>query len=165
MNLKRIFRHLFYSPFFVKRVFSNDTLKKITHSIADSERKHLGQIRFAVEANLDALQLIKNQAARERAIEVFSNLRVWDTEQNCGVLIYLLYADRDVEIVADRGVNSKVPQTEWEAICQQMEEYFRRSQFEEGVLIGIKKIDELLTHHFPGKTSSINELSDQAMVI
>ena len=97
----------------------------------------MDKIRFAVEHALDLPQLLAGMSARDRAIEVFSQLRVWDTEHNNGVLIYLLFADRDVEIVADRGIHAKVG-AGWEDICRSMEQRFRQGEFEAGVIEGIR---------------------------
>ncbi len=108
MNVKRILRHLLVTDGQVSRTFSRGTLSNIEAAIKASEAEHVGEIRFAVEGGLDGAPLFKGQSARDRAIELFSQLRVWDTQQNTGVLIYLLLADRAVEIVADRGIYAKV---------------------------------------------------------
>jgi uncharacterized membrane protein len=126
---------------------------------------HNGQIRFAVEAALDIRPLLCNQSARARAIDVFSFLRVWDTEHNNGVLVYLLLADRDVEIVADRGISRHVVPEEWEQICRNMERSFREGRFEEGVLAGIRAVSAHLTRHHPGQGKRQNELPDAPVVL
>src|SRR5687767_441551 len=108
-------------PGSVRRAFPAHDLQAIEKAIAKSEKRHGGEIRFAVEAALDVPALLRGQSAHGRALEVFSELRVWDTEANNGVLIYLLLADRDVEIVADRGVNRRVGPQGWEAACREME--------------------------------------------
>src|SRR3990172_1057838 len=113
MNLKRIMQHLSSGRAAVRRVSSQRALDAIERTIRETETRHDGQIRFAVEAALDLSPLLAGQAARERAVGVFSELRVWDTEHNNGVLIYLLLADRDVEIIADRGVHRHVGADEW----------------------------------------------------
>ena len=140
-------------------------MQVIEAAIRASEMTHHGQIRFAVEAALDLLPLLRNQSARGRAIDVFSLLRVWDTEHNNGVLIYLLLADRDVEIVADRGVSHLVAPAEWERICRDMERAFRDGRFEEGVLAGIRAVSAHLVRHYPGESKSLNELPDQPVVL
>ena len=86
---------------------------------------------------------------RERALDIFSQLRVWDTEHNNGVLIYLLLADRDVEIIADRGIDAHVGAAGWETICRAMEKDFRAGLFEHGVIKGIEDVSRLLARHFP----------------
>ena len=104
-------------------------------------------------------------APRERAIEVFSRLRVWDTAHNRGVLIYIQLVDRDIEIVADRGINAKVEQREWEEICHRMESAFRAGRFEAGALEGIREITALLARHFPPRDTNPDELPDRPVVL
>ena len=120
------------SPWMVRRAFPRDTLVAIDKAIKASEVLHRGEIRFAVEGALQIEPLFRGQTGRERAIGVFSQLQIWDTEHNNGVLIYLLLADRDVEIVADRGIDAKVGPQEWERICRKMEAAFRQADFEGG---------------------------------
>lgn len=165
MDLKRIVRHFFTGRANVQRVFPPQTLASIEQAIREAEAKHNGQIRFAVEASLDLRPLLAGQSARQRAIEVFSNLRVWDTEHNNGVLIYLLLADRDVEIVADRGIHTKLGQETWEAICHEMEAAFRAGNFEAGVLAGIHAVGEHLSRHFPARSGKPNELPDTPVML
>jgi uncharacterized membrane protein len=140
-------------------------MRAIEEAIRASEATHHGQIRFAVEAALDVLPLLRNQSARGRAIDVFSLLRVWDTADNNGVLIYLLLADRDVEIVADRGIVSHVGQDQWERICRGMEHAFREGRFEEGVLEGIRAVSAHLARYYPGQDKRRNELPDSPVVL
>jgi hypothetical protein len=121
VDLKRIFRHLLMTRWRVRRAFSARVLSAIESAIRESHRTHAGQVRFVVEGALDSADLFDGLTARERSIDVFSQLRVWDTEHNNGILIYLLLADRDVEIVADRGIDTRVSGEEWEAICRMME--------------------------------------------
>ncbi|HUF81102.1 MAG TPA: TPM domain-containing protein, partial [Burkholderiales bacterium] len=116
MDIARRVRHLVFLAGRTRRAFPARTLDALERAIGASEAAHGGEIRFAVEGALDAAPLFGGQSARERAIDVFSLLRIWDTERNNGVLIYLLLADHDVEIVADRGLNEKVGPAEWEAI-------------------------------------------------
>ena len=132
MDFKRVLRHLFTGPLAVRGAFPATALTAIEHAIAQSEFGNHGEIRFAVEPALDMLPLVRATSARERAIEVFSQLRVWDTEYNNGVLIYLLLADHDVEIVADRGIDARVGSKKWEVICRQMETSFRQGQQRQG---------------------------------
>ncbi|MDO8811210.1 MAG: TPM domain-containing protein [Gallionella sp.] len=165
MNLKRIMQHLSSGRAAVRRAFPSRTLEAIECAIRETEAQHDGQIRFAVEAALELSPLLAGQTARERAIEVFSNLRVWDTEHNNGVLIYLLLADRDVEIVADRGIHAKLGTEIWEAICREMEAAFRNGQFETGVLAGIRTVGEHLARHFPARSGKPNEMPDSPVVL
>lgn len=161
----RILRHLFMPQWLVKRYFPRESMDKIELAIKQSEALHMGELRFAVEAALDVSALVRGQKAGERALEVFSRLRVWDTEYNSGVLIYLLLADRDVEIVADRGIHGKVGAVEWERICRMMETSFREDRFEEGVLDGIREITQLLMLHFPPLFPNPDELSNQPVIL
>ncbi|MBA3582002.1 MAG: TPM domain-containing protein [Gammaproteobacteria bacterium] len=171
MNIKRIFTHLCAMNWRVKRAFPAATLLAIEHAIKASEIAHTGEIRFVVENALDGAPLFQGQTARERAIDVFSQLRIWDTEHNNGVLIYLLLADRDVEIIADRGIHSAVGAAAWETICQTMEVNFRQNAYQSGVIIGIEAITAQLVHHFPaakttaGLNANPNELSDTPVVL
>ncbi|WMJ07369.1 TPM domain-containing protein [Nitrosomonas sp. sh817] len=166
MNLSRMLQHFLTGQLAVRRLFPTDTLAAIEQAIRQSEAQHSGEICFAVEASLNMASLLKNQTARERAIEVFSQRRVWDTEQNNGVLIYLLLADRDVEIIADRGIHAKVTAQEWETICRMMETSFRQQQFKTGVIEGIRAVGMQLQKHFPpdiGKEK--NELPDKPVIL
>lgn len=136
----------------------------IEQAIAKSEAEHSGEVRFAVEPALDPAALWRGQAARERAIEVFSLLRLWDTAERNGVLIYLLLADRDIEIIVDRGLNMVKPD-EWEAICRRIEQALRRGQFEEGVVEGIEAVSRVLASHFPRRARDRNELPDRPVAL
>ena len=165
MSLKRIMRHLSSGRATVRRVFPRQALDAIEQTIRETETRHDGQIRFAVEAALDLSPLLAGQTARERAIEVFSQLRVWDTEHNNGVLIYLLLADRDVEIVADRGIHVRLGNEVWEAICREMEKAFRSGHFEAGLLAGIHAVGEHMGRHFPARSGKPNEMPDSPVVL
>ncbi|MEK6211993.1 MAG: TPM domain-containing protein [Pseudomonadota bacterium] len=165
MNIKRILRHLLLTHWQVNRAFPSDTLVAIDRAIKASEAAHAGEICFAVEGALDGTPLFKGQSARERAIEVFSQLRIWDTEHDNGVLIYLLLADRDVEIVADRGIHAKVGLEEWEKICRTMETAFKQANYEGGVVSGIQAVTQHLMKHFPASGAGQNELPDKPVVL
>jgi uncharacterized membrane protein len=165
MNLKRIARHLVATPWQLSRAFPSSSLVAIEQAIKASETAHIGEIRFAVEAALDSGPLFKGQSARERAIDVFSQLRIWDTQHNNGVLIYLLLADRDVEIVADRGIHAKVGLEEWEKICRTMEMAFMQADYQGGVVGGIQAVTQHLIKHFPASGAGQNELSDRPVVL
>ena len=158
-------RHLSSGRAAAQRAFPPRALDAIEKTIREAESRHDGQIRFAVEAALDLTPLLAGQSARERALEVFSQLRVWDTEHNNGVLIYLLLADRDVEIVADRGIHAILGQEAWEAVCREMEAAFREGHFETGVLAGIRAVGEYLAHHFPPRSDKPNEMPDRPVML
>ncbi len=165
MDFKRIARHLMMTPGRVRRTFPQAALLAIENAISASEAHHSGQIRFAVEGALDVAPLLRGQSARERAIDLFAQLRIWDTANNNGVLIYLLLADRQVEIIADRGIHPKVGSREWESICRTMETAFRQANFEGGAVNGIQAVTQHLIRHFPDSSAGRNELPDQAVVL
>ena len=166
MAMQRFFKHLMTGSMAVKLAFPARSMDAIEQAIRDTEARHGGQIRFAVEASLDYFALRHKQTAGERGIEIFSQLRVWDTEHNNGVLIYLLLADHDVEIIADRGIHTKLGSAEWEAICQDMEAAFRLGQFEQGVIKGIYAVGSHLQRHFPKKSGVAgNELPDKPVTL
>lgn len=156
MLIKRIFKHLLYPRWLVRQTFPDAVMDRIEAAVSQSERAHHGEIRFAVEGALDFMPLWRGVCARERARAVFAELGVWDTEANNGVLIYLLLADRDVEIVADRGFNACVTPAQWTAICLEMETCFSRGEFEAGALRGIAGVDALLCQHFPSPDNAPN---------
>lgn len=161
MNIRRVIRNLFMPPWRVRLVFPARTLRAVETAIREAEAAHAGEIRFAVESGLPLFPLLRDQPARERALEVFSRLRVWDTEMNNGVLIYLLLADHDVEIVADRDAHARVGTEGWEKICREMETLFRQGKFEEGVLHGIRAVSAQLARYYPPREGDRNELDNR----
>jgi len=161
----RFLRHVVTDHMSVRRAFPPPALARIEQAIAAGERSHRGQLCFAVEGALPPRRVLRKLTPRERALEVFGLLRVWDTEENAGVLIYLLLADRSVEIVADRGVDRVVDACEWRAICAGMESAFRESRYADGVVHGIDEISALLARHFPRTVESKNELPDKPVVL
>jgi uncharacterized membrane protein len=165
MSIKRIGRHLLEHHWRVRRIFTPRVLAAIEAAIKASEAAHSGQIRFVVEGALDGAPLFRNLSARERALDIFSRLRIWDTAHNNGVLIYLLLADRDFEIVADRGIDAKVGAADWEKICVEMESDFKAGNFERGVIKGIEAVSRLMAVHFPAERGGRNELPDAPVVI
>ena len=165
MDIKRISKHLLPNRSRVSRAILPSAFARIEGAIKESEATHTGQIRFVVEGALEAAPLFGDQSARARAIDVFSMLRIWDTEQNNGVLIYLLLADRDIEIVADRGIDAKVGYSEWKKICAAMEADFKSKDFERGIVKGIGAVTQLLVKHFPASGAHKNELPDGPLVM
>ncbi|HYD58069.1 MAG TPA: TPM domain-containing protein [Burkholderiales bacterium] len=157
----RLLKHALALPGSVARAFPASALSSIEKAIQESEKRHGGEIRFAVEAALDPVSVLKKESARERAVEVFAELGVWDTEQNNGVLLYLLLADHDVEIVADRGFNGKVSAVEWEGVCRAMEAHLKAGEYAEAICEGIARIGELVGRHFPAGAQDRNELPDR----
>ena len=148
-KLHRFFRHLATDHGSVRRAFPEAALARIEALIAEGEKRHRGQVRFSVEASLPLARVLAGVTPRERAIEVFSLLRIWDTEENCGVLVYLLLADRDVEIVADRGIHERVGTRTWERRLPQDGNGVSRRRFVEGVETGLAEINALLAEHYP----------------
>lgn len=165
VNIKRWFRHAFMSPWRWRVLFSKKALDGIEKSIKHSEHQHSGELRFAVENALALGKVWRGVSTRQRAIEVFSDLRVWDTEENSGVLIYLLLADREVHIIADRGITKLVSQSEWDAIAEAMRKAFKRGDFLRGSLQGIESITLLLATHFPSTADNSNELSNKPVIV
>ena len=165
MNIKRIAKHLLLTHWQVNRAFPRHALIAIEQAIKASESAHVGEIRFAVEGALHGAALFRGQPATARALEVFSSLRVWDTEHNNGLLIYLLLADRAVEIVADRGIHSKVGLPEWEKVCRSMEAAFGQAKYEWGVVCGVQAVTQHLAQHFPASGTGRNELPDSPIVM
>ena len=164
MKTPRILKHLLTTHGHIARAFPRSALTAIEKAIRSSETAHGGEIRFVVEGALDGMPLFKGQSPRERAIDLFARLRVWDTEHNNGLLIYLLLADRAVEIVADRGIHAKVGAEEWRKVCHQMEAAFRQSNYEGGVVSGVHAVTQHLVRHFPADDRP-NELSDRPVVL
>jgi uncharacterized membrane protein len=159
-KLARILRHGLLDESDVHRVIDADALARIAAHVAKSEFAHSGEVRVCIEAGLPLGDLWKNATARDRAVAVFSSLRVWDTEHNNGVLIYLLFADRCIEIVADRGIAGKVPPETWREISDQLSAAFKRADHEHGLLDAIDRVGAVLTRHFPAspRDSNPNEL-------
>ena len=164
MDFRRIARHLVMLPGAVGRAFPPSAMAAIEEAIAKSEREHSGEVRFAVEPALDTSALLAGQSGRERALEVFSLLRLWDTDARNGVLIYLLLADRDIEIVADRGLNV-VEAAEWEAICKVMEQALRRGQFQHALVDGVQAVSRIVARHFPRRDADRDELPDRPVAL
>ena len=160
MSPGRTLRHLFSTRWGTRRRFTAPVRARIEAAIAALEHRHAGEIRFAIETAFDLPELWYRTTPRERAVQVFGHLGVWDTESNNGVLIYVLLADRDVEIVADRAIAARVPQADWDAVCRSMEEHFRGGRYAEGAEAGISGVGALLARHFPGQGGDRNEQPD-----
>jgi uncharacterized membrane protein len=167
MRLGRLLRHLSATHWRTRMLFPARTLDAIEEAIGRAERTHAGEIRFAIETSLTPLHILADLTPRSRALDVFAQLRVWDTEANNGVLIYVQLADRSVEIVADRGVAGRVQQPEWDAICRMMEEHFRAGRFKAGSIAGVEAVGALLARHFPARVSGLpgNQLPDRPTLL
>jgi uncharacterized membrane protein len=165
MQWARAMRHLFTDQWSVRRAFPAAAMRAIRDKIGEQEARHGGELRFAVEASLPLHLLWRGQNARSRAIELFGQLRIWDTEHNNGVLIYLLLADKRVEIIADRGVNGKVGSAGWETICNEMQRAFAAGRFEAGAISGVVAISDLLASHYPASGGRPNELPNEPVIL
>lgn len=164
MRISRVLRHLLTRRSSLARAFDAETRQAIEGAIAASERSHRGELRFAVESSLDIAALMAGETAHERALEVFGSLRVWDTEENTGILVYVLLADRRVEIVVDRGYRS-VTQEQWRAICQQMEVAFGAGAYRRGALEGVLGCAKHAAALFPSDGGGPNELPDPVVFL
>ena len=161
----RMLRHLLLPDWFVGRVFPRGDLAAIGDAIAAGEKSHRGELRFVVEAAMPLAALWRDQSPRARAVDLFSTLRVWDTEENSGILIYVQLVEHRVEILADRGIATRVAQAEWDVICRSMEAAFKEGDYRNGALAAIRRAGELLGEHFPVDGRNPNELSNQPLVI
>ena len=150
----------------VKRALGPGALQRIEARVAASEQHHTGQIRVCIEAGLPLSYIRREAPARVRALAMFGKLRVWDTEHNNGVLIYLLLAERAIEIVTDRGLGRHADTAHWQRVMTAMREAFRADQFEAGLNQAVDAVDALLTQHFPLAPGQVNpnELSNAPVV-
>jgi uncharacterized membrane protein len=165
MNIQRMARHLVMTQWRLRRAFPESCLSAIEQAIRRAEAAHGGEICFALEGDLHPAQLMRDMSVRERALEVFSSMRVWDTEQNNGLLIYVLFADHAVEIIADRALHAVAGDQAWQRTAALMQECFSRGAFEEGALRGVRAATEELARHFPVRGSTPNELPDRPAVL
>jgi len=165
MQPARLLRQLFATRWGTRRRFTSEVLSRIEEALKRVEAEHAGELRFAIETAFDQPELWFGVTPRQRALQVFGLLGVWDTEANNGVLIYLLMADHDVEIVADRAIAARVPQAEWDAVCRDMESHFRAGRFAEGAESGIAGIGRLLGKHFPGRRGDRDEQPNQPVLL
>lgn len=165
MSVARWFRHLFSTRAGTRRRFTDAIDGELAAAIAEVESRCGGELRFVIETALEPEDLWAGVTPRERALQVFSDLHVWNTERRSGVLIYVLMADRDVEIVADRGAAAAIPAAEWEAVCRVMEEHFRGGRFRDGALAGIAAVGGLLERHFPVRPGDRDELPNQPVLL
>jgi len=163
--LGRWLQNLTTTHFALRRHFPAATLSAIDAAIGASERDHRAEIRCAIESALPFNQLSRGVTSTERAAEVFSRLRVWDTAANNGVLVYVLLAERSIEIVADRGFAARVAPAEWASICREMETEYRAGRYEAGTLAGVERISALARQHFPADGEDRNELADRTVLI
>jgi uncharacterized membrane protein len=165
-NLKRAWKHRWFDAADARRAVPADMRERLARRVAASENRHLGEIRICVEASLPLSYLWRGALARERAVTLFGKLRVWDTEHNNGVLIYLLLADRAIELVTDRGLNSKVSAQEWQAITNRLSADLLEDRFEDGLTKALEEVSALLVQYFPSAAGDLrrNELPNEPLV-
>lgn len=168
-RLQRWWRHLWLDTADTRRAVPDDMALRLARRVGASERRHTGEVRICVEAALpwDAVWRAHDDAAvhwqvRERSLDWFARLRIWDTEQNNGVLIYLLLAEHAIEIVADRGLSRVVSEAQWQAIVDRLADHLHRRAFEDGLTQALEEVSALLVQHFPAEASAFNpdELPD-----
>lgn len=164
-TLSRLIRHLCTTTAAGRRAFPEATLKAIEEAIAHGETRHRAEVRMVVEPSLSAQAVLHGMSPRERARELFAQYRVWDTEENCGVLVYVNLADHQVEIVADRGVGRVVAAGDWEAICRTMTQGFARGEYHGSVIAALQELNALLHKHYPDDGSVHNQLSNKPVML
>lgn len=162
----RLLRHLWSDPSNLTRQLGAGTTPRVQQAVQASELRHSGEIRVCIEAGLPMSYAWRDASPRERAVSLFGKLRVWDTEANNGVLIYLLMADHAIEIVADRGLRRHVSDAQWQAIVAHMHDDFQAGRFEAGLLAAVAAVDAMLVEHFPrqGDRPDRNELPDEPVL-
>ena len=165
-QMQRLLANLFGGWFQLRQRFPSMLLDELANVITVGERSHLGEVRFAVESRLSVRGVLAGVDARTRSQDVFAQLRVWDTEENSGVLIYLLLAEQRIEIVADRGIARRVAQGKWDAVCAVMREHFAAGRWREGSLAGVAGVNALLAEQFPaGDRDNPDELPDRPVLL
>jgi len=165
MGFHRTLRHLFVTHWQMRRHFPAALLDEIESAVREAEARHSGEIRFVVETALEGHALWNGITPRARAWQIFGQLGVWDTANNNGVLIYVLFADRAVEILADRGIAARVPSPEWEKICRDIEAHYREGRFAQGSVAGVRAVGSLLERHFPVAGGDRDELPNRPVLL
>ena len=165
MDLARFWKHVRMTPLAAARCFPDATLDALQREIAAAERTHGGEVVFVVESELTTAQLWRGLTSRERAREVFAQQGVWNTEENNGVLLYVLLAEHHVEIVADRGIDARVAPGAWRAICDDIDRCFRDGRYRDGAVAGVRAISALLAAHFPASAERRNQLGDRPLMM
>ncbi len=164
-NWARLWAHLASDARTLKRNFDDALLERVERAIGASERAHSAELRVAIEAALPLAQVWRGRAPRERALEVFGQLGVWDTEGNNGVLLYVLWADHAVEIVADRAAAEAIAPQRWREVCDALSAAYRAGDFERGTIAAIDRIDELLVEAFPAPAAGPDELPNRPVLL
>ena len=164
---KRLLKHRWTDERDLQRALPAPAVQRLETQVRASETRHAGEICVCVEAGLPLSYLWKQLRARDRAVTLFGKLRVWDTEANNGVLIYLLLAEHSIEIVADRGLNSLVSPAQWQTIIEGLRTALRAGEFEQGLSQAVAAVDEMLQQHFPlaAGEQNPNELPDAVILL
>lgn len=165
MNMRRLLRHLLTPQWWVLRAFNSQTLDVVEQAVTRAERGHPGELRFVVEGLLPLGDLLRGVTARQRAVQLFSDLRVWDTEQNSGILIYVQMADRRVEVLADRGITKQVPQLAWDGICRTLERAFAAGHYCQGAVAAVEEAGALLAGQSAPSAANPDEMPDRPLVV
>lgn len=164
-TLSRLLRHLFTTTAAGRRIFPDASLQAIEDVITEGEKRHRAEVRMIVEPSLDLPAVWNGMSSRDRARELFAHHGVWDTEENCGVLVYVNLADHKVEIVADRGVGRVVPAAQWQAICRTMTQGFAQGNYHDSAIAALKDLNALLEQHYPDDGSGKNQLSNRPIML
>lgn len=164
-RLGRVMRHWRSSKADAQRAFPEATLAAAAQAIAAGEQTHRGEVRFIVEAALPTDEAWDGITNRQRALALFADYGVWDTEDNCGVLIYVNLAEHKVDIVADRGIDRKIDSATWQAVCRTMTDGFRQGNYHDAALAAIEQVNSLLRQHFPANGARPNELPDRPIML
>ena len=164
-SLARAFRHLFTTTAAGRRAFPTASLKAIQAAIAAGETMHRAEVRLIIEPALDVFDAMRGMSSRHRARELFALYRIWDTEENCGVLIYINLADHKVEIITDRGVGRVIEAQAWQAVCQTMTQGFARREFHDSTIAGLEQLNALLKTSFPANGAHPNQLSNRPIIL
>jgi uncharacterized membrane protein len=165
MRIARLLKHLLTPDWVARRPFPASSLSRIEQAIKASEQQHGGELRFVVESTLPVAYLLGPRSSRRRAQDLFGQLKVWDTEDNTGVLIYVQLVSRHIDIVADRGIARRVAQPEWDAVCRALERRFREGHYLQGALEAIEAVTRILVREFPATGANPNELPDKPVVL
>jgi len=165
MQLARVFRHLLSSARRTRMLFTPEVQKAIEMEIGAAEQQHVGEIRFVIETALPWHWLWRGITPRRRALDLFALLHIWDTAQNNGVLIYVLRAERAVEIIADRGISAAVSEAEWQRVCREVEQHYGAGRYLEGSRAAVSGVARLLRQHFPAALAQGNELPNQPILL
>jgi uncharacterized membrane protein len=164
-KLRRILRHLFTTTATGRRAFPPAALKSIQATIAKGEDLHRAEVRLVIEPSLSLADALDGMSSRQRARELFSNYRIWDTEENCGILVYINLADHKVEIIADRGIGRLISAAQWQAVCQTMTRDFARGAYQDSVIAALEQLNEMLHAQFPADGPRPNQLSNKPIIL